>query len=334
VRGDIEAARYLVERGATCDLTIAAALGDSARVEELLRADPLCINSARPCGKHALPAAVEFGHPAITRLLLDHGADPNWPDGSTAPRGSALYVAARSGDEATVELLLAHGADPNSYIDSGGSATFAAKTQALRALLMNAGGTLDTYDLMWLDEDDEVLRRVSQDPTSGNSGCGGVLAAACTQGKHALLEKLLKAGVRVPPVLTECRSYLLSDPNMLRLLLASGMNPDQPNWLCMTPLHDLCGRDGRGRPQKERVACANVLLDAGADIAARDDDYRSTPLAWAARNNLPDMVDLLLSRGSPTSLADDEPWATPLAWARRRGHEASAERLLAAGATA
>jgi ankyrin repeat protein len=121
---------------------------------------------------------------------------------------------------------------------------------------------------------------------------------------------------------------------MLRLLLAGGMDPNLPNWLRTTPLHDLCSRDSRGRPRPHRVDCAKVLLDGGATISAKDEDYRSTPLAWAARHDLPDMVDLLLARGATTNLADDEPWATPLAWATRRGHDRIAEILRAAGAMA
>ena len=69
-------------------------------------------------------------------------------------------------------------------------------------------------------------------------------------------------------------------------------------------------------------------------ISARDEHYRSTPLAWAARSDLPDMVELLLARGAPTRLPDDEPWATPLAWATRRGHARIADILRRAGATA
>jgi ankyrin repeat protein len=67
-------------------------------------------------------------------------------------------------------------------------------------------------------------------------------------------------------------------------------------------------------------------------MSARDDEYRSTPLAWAARNNLPDMVEFLLGRGAPTSLPDDRPWATPLAWATRRGHAQIVQILRQAGA--
>ena len=184
LRGDTETARYLLTRGAEYDLTIAAALGDLERVRSLLDDDPARISQTRPGGKRALSAAVEFGHPDIVRLLLERGADPNWPEGPCASRGAALHAAARAGDRPIVELLLAHGADPNGGIDSSGSATYAAATPELRALLMANGGTLDTYDLVWLDEDDEVVRRVAEDPSSANSGCGGVFTAACTRGKR------------------------------------------------------------------------------------------------------------------------------------------------------
>jgi ankyrin repeat protein len=160
-----------------------------------------------------------------------------------------------------------------------------------------------------------------------------VFTAAATRHKKDLVVRLLNAGARVPPVLTACRSYLLEDPEILRLLLAGGIDPDLPNWQRATPLH-LCGRDGRGRPRAHRPECATILLDAGATISAKDEEYRSTPLAWAARNDLPDMVELLLGRGVPTNLADDEPWATPHAWAIRRGHVRIVEILRAAGATA
>jgi ankyrin repeat protein len=110
------------------------------------------------------------------------------------------------------------------------------------------------------------------------------------------------------------------------------MNPDLPDWQRSTLLHELCGRDSRGRTKGRRVEVATILLDAGATISARDVEYRSTPLAWAARNNLPDMVELLLARGAPVALPDDEPWATPLAWAARRGHTPIVDILRAAGA--
>lgn len=333
VRGDLQTARLLLDRGAVYDLAIASALGDLEAVTRMLDEDPERIGETRPCGKRPLSAAVEFEHRRIARRLLERGADPNGPEGATAPRGAALHAAARAGDREMVEVLLGHGADPNAAIDSAGSATYAARTPELRALLLAHGGQLDPYDLVWLGEDDEALRRISEDPGTAHAGCGGALAAAAKMGKRDLVARLLAAGVRVPPVLTTCRSYLWSDPDTLALLLESGMDPDLPDWQRATPLHDLCARDARGRPRPHRAECAALLLDAGARITARDEEYLSTPLAWAARNGLPDMVGLLLGRGAPADLPEDEPWARPLAWAQRRGHTRVADLLRAAGAS-
>jgi ankyrin repeat protein len=331
-RRDVDTARVLLRGGAALDLTVAVALGDLAGVTTMLDAEPGLIREARPCGKRPLSAAVEFGHEAMVRLLLARGADPNWSEGPEAPGGAALHTAARAGHTALVQLLLDHGADPNAFVDSSGNATWAAKTPELRKLLFARGGTLDCYDLIWLDEDDEVVRRVTAE-SPRDAGCGGVFTAAITRGKRDLVVRLLKAGARVPPVAPGCRSYLMEDPQMLRLLLASGaMDPNMPDWQRATPLHDLCGRDGRGRAREYRTECAAILLDAGAAISARDEEYRSTPLAWAARNDLPDMVEFLLARGAPTDLPDDEVWATPLAWALRRDHARIVDLLRAAGA--
>jgi ankyrin repeat protein len=333
-RGDLDTARLLVQRGAAYDLTIAAAFGDIQHLTTALDATPSRIREARPMGKRPLSAAVEFGHDPIVGLLLTRGADPNWPEANDdAPQGVALHSASRMGNRAIVELLLDHGADPNASVNASGSPAWTAKTRDLRALLLSRGARLDCYDLVWLGEDEEVMRRVTADPAEAEAGCGGVFTAAATLGKRDLVIRLLDAGIRVPPVLTACRSYLLENPEILRILLKGGMNPDQPNWQRATPLHDLCGRDMRGRAQAHRVECATILLDAGASISSKDEEYRSTPLAWAARNNLPDMVDLLLSRGAPANLPDDEPWATPLSWALRRGHDDIVQRLRAAGAT-
>jgi hypothetical protein len=80
------------------------------------------------------------------------------------------------------ELLLAHGADPNGFVDAAGNSVFAARTNELRALMIAHGGTIDPYDLVWMDEDDEVMRRVTEDPESAHAGCGGVYTAVVTRG--------------------------------------------------------------------------------------------------------------------------------------------------------
>jgi ankyrin repeat protein len=329
---DVDSARLLIARGAAHDLPIAAALGDLDRVTEILETDPDRIRETRPNGRRPLSSAAEFGHGAIVRLLLDRGTDPTWPDADDSPRGAALHAAARNGDRAMVELLLAHGADPNGFVDSAGNAMYAARTKDIRALLAAHGGTLDPYDLVWMNEDDEAIRRIAEDPQSAHAGCGGVLTAVCTRGKRDLLVRLLEMGVRVPPLAGGCQSYLLENPGMLRLLLAAGMSPDYPTWQNVTFLHVLCSRDVRDRTMRHRTTCASILLEAGATLSPRDDEYRSTPLAWAARNNLPDMVKFLIGRGAPVALPDDLPWATPVAWATRRGHAPIVRILRRAGA--
>lgn len=312
--------RLLVSRGAAYDLTIASALGDLTGVRKMLDANPSRIREVRPSGRRPLPTAVEFSRDDIVRLLLQRGADPTW-DEPDAPRGTSLHKAAARGNLPIVELLLHHGADPNEEIDSTSPAIVFAATPEIRALLESRGAGLGDYDTTWIEHDDERLRRTAANPVDafriGN-------AFTMSADRPGLLDRLLGAGLRMPAVHTCCQGYLLK-PEALRTLLAHGMSPDQMNWQHQTLLHHASTRD--------TSECAAILLDAGATITAREDEYRSTPLAWAARANKPQMVEFLLSRGAPVNLPDDEPWATPLAWAERRGHQQIASILRAHGAT-
>ena len=109
------------------------------------------------------------------------------------------------------------------------------------------------------------------------------------------------------------------------LLFRHGMNPSQPDWLLITPLHQFA--------RKGNVESARQFLDHGANVDARDEDICSTPLGWAAKFGQREMAELLLERGARTNLPDDPPWATPLAWATRRGHAELADLLKNHGAS-
>jgi ankyrin repeat protein len=318
-RRDRRMIELLLEHGATRDLAVAAAIGDLDRVRQILDAEPSRIRETRPSGRRPLSAAVEAGHEAVARLLLERGADPNWGE-PTAPTGRSLQAASSAGRRDLVELLLAYGADPNSAVDSSGNAVSAAATPEIRTLLVAHGGAPDPYDTGWID-DDEELRRVTESPADPVR-VSAAFAMVAGDGRKDRLDRLFSAGLRVPAVLTGCQGYLLARTDMLRMLLAHGMSPDLRNWQHQTLLHLACeARDYRGRPQADgSLERAAILLDAGANLSARDDEYRSTPLAWAARTNGVEMVKFLLARGAATSLPDDEPWATPLAWAERRGN--------------
>jgi ankyrin repeat protein len=319
--GDRGMIRLLLEHGATDDLAVAAALGDIDRVRGILDTEPARIRETRPSGRRPLSAAIEAGHDAVARLLLQRGADPTWGE-PTAPRGRALHAAAAAGNQDLVELLLACGADPNSGMDSSGNAVTAAATPEIRALLVARGGTPDPYDTSWIDDDDQ-LRRVAGD-SSETVRVPAAFTMVVGDGRRDRLERLLAAGLRVPPVLTGCQTYLLTHADMLRTLLAHGMSPDLMNWQRQTLLHHISRQPGMKRwissGAADAIEKAGILLDAGADTSARDEEYRSTPLAWAARSGAVEMVRFLLARGAPANLPDDEPWATPLAWAERRQH--------------
>ena len=329
--GDPRLIRLLLDHGATFDLAVAAAVGDIAQVTRMLDAAPPRIRETRPSGRRPLAAAIEAGHEPIARLLVERGADPNWSE-PTAPKGRALWAAARLGHRGLVELLLDRGADPNSAVDSSGNAVTAAATPEIRALLVARGGAPDPYDTGWIDDDKE-LRRVASDP-SEIVRVSAAFPMVVSDGQRDRLQRLLAAGLRVPPVLTGCQGYLLAHTDMLSTLLAHGMSPDLMNWQHQTLLHFVCQvRDYRGRAREDgAVERAAILLDAGANISARDDEYRSTPLGWAARTNGLQIAAFLLSRNAPTNLPDDEPWATPLAWAERRGHTEMAALLRGHGA--
>ena len=307
--------RLLVSCGATYDLTIAAALGDLAGVRHMLDDDPSRISETRPNGRRPLSAAVEFGRDDIARLLLERGANPRWEP------AEAVHSASGLGNFAMVKLLLDHGADPNEDIDSTSNAIEFAATPDIRALLEAHGGNLGAYDTSWIGHDDDRLKQMAAAPPD-EFRIGAAITMSADDPDR--LARLLAAGLRMPAVHTTCQGYL-NRPDALRTLLAHGMSPDQMNWQHQTLLHHAATQD--------TTDCAAILLDAGATITARDDEYRSTPLAWAARANKPTNVEFLLSRGAPVTLPDDEPWATALAWAERRGHQPIASMLRARGAT-
>jgi uncharacterized protein len=103
------AARRLIERGATVGLDDAATLGLLDHLHTFLAADP----PPQPADiTRAFWGACHGGQQQAAQILLAHGADPNWiPDWE--PR-TPLDAARRSGADDLVAWLLDHGATPAS----------------------------------------------------------------------------------------------------------------------------------------------------------------------------------------------------------------------------
>jgi hypothetical protein len=97
------------------------------------------------------------------------------------------------------------------------------------------------------------------------------------------------------------------------------MDPNKPNWLGITPLHYFA--------ESADVQNAAIFIEHGANLNAREEEFCSTPLGWAARCGKTAMVEFLLRRGANPNLPDDPHWARPLAWATRRGHDEIARML-------
>ena len=232
-----------------------------------------------------LPTACHTGDVARVRELLRQ--DPSLAnkvgvhEGYYLGAGAPLSNAAAAGRMDIVRLLLDHGADPN------------------------------------LPEEQIAPK-------------GKALYSAVYHGHYDIAKLLLERGAFPnPPVESSGDALWVSrewrpDTRIEQLLLSYGAEPtkshsgeDWPeethNWLHISALHQAARKGDIGEAKK--------LLEAGADLTARDEHLQSTPLAWAAKFGQLEMVKFLLARGAPKSLPDDPAWATPLSWAIKRGHE-------------
>jgi ankyrin repeat protein len=288
-------------------------------------------------------------HVALTRLLLERGADPN--DGEVtyhAPEGwdnDALEALVDSGrltqdslatmllrkadwhDSEGINYLLEHGADPNRMTHWH----YTALHQAVRRdnALKNIEAMLDH----------------GADPTVENEEDGrSAIAMAARRGRGDVLDLFAKRGVAskldgVDRLIAACarndaaaiRSIVAAEPQLVPEIVALG--------------GELLGSFvGTGNTDGVRQ-----LLDLGVDVRAPyvdGDGYfgvarNSLPIHVAAWRARPAIVRLLIERGSPVDVPDGK-GRTPLAlavkacvdsyWTERRSPD-SVEALLNAGAS-
>lgn len=325
-----EIVELLLSHGARYTIFIAALRGDERFVRDALAHDRSLANFEDTCHHRVLSAAVRRHDVAMTRLLLDHGADPNLPE-EGAPRGLSLWIAVNDGEQGIVRLLLAHGADPNGAVESSGTPMSHAerKDAALAELLRQHGGRshrISERDQVArlleegkLDDAERLLRDNPRLIHDDEAGWGdGILAGPANSGRHDVIAMLLRFGARVPPVSKWAPYYYFKHEATAAFLLDHGMDPNHMNWHRFTLLHHMAAEGELGK--------ARLLLDHGADIDAIDDEYRSSALGVAARRGQGAMIELLLERGADPEAAGAS-WAVPLSWAERNGHGAAADML-------
>ena len=330
-----EMAEWLLSRGARHTIFIAALRGDTQFVRDELARDGSLANFEDTCHHRVLSAAVRRGDVEMTRLLLDHGADPNLPE-EGAPRGLSLWIAVNDRQAEIVRMLLAHDADPNGDVDSCGTPISQAHTKGYRELyelLQKHGGRRQTSERDQvgqlikegkLEEAERLLRNHLDWIHGDEAGWGdGVIAGPASEGRHDVIAMLLRLGARVPKVSKWAPYYYFKHEATAAFLLENGMDPNHMNWHRFTLLHHMAAEG--------ELAKARLLLDHHADIDVIDDEYRSTPLGVAARRGQRAAVELLLAHGADPAAAG-APWATPLMWARKKGHREIVDLLKHAGA--
>jgi RNA polymerase sigma factor (sigma-70 family) len=322
-----EVLAHLLARGAYYDICTASHMGDLERVRVLIDEDPSLANRVSDYVTYYLGSgsplrnAAAKGHIEVVKLLLERGADPNLPEEGIAPHGGALYSAVYGGHFEIAKLLLEKGAYPNPPFESSADALSIAimrSDQPMVDLLASYGAYRSLEILAYYGDVHTAAAIFAANPAMADDP--NALSTAAAEGQEAFVRLML----RYQPEIAKRVAVGAKTRELTELLFEHGMNPNQPDWLRITPLHRFA--------MKGDIENATLFIDQGADLHARDEDICTTPLGYAAKFGKFDMVELLLSYGAKPNLPDDLPWATPMAWAVFRGHDQIVELLKQHGA--
>ena len=336
-------AGVLLARGAESDVWVAAALGDVPALEVILGADPAQANAqgVRP----PLAVAAQHGHVEAVQCLLDCGADPdapivadpNHPNPHTNI-GTPLHFAVRGGHRNVVEALLDGGASPNTNLMAAPSAVseaYSSGQDEIAELLFRHGAVPDIWSCWHRGNWPAVLQMFEYEPERASKELLRLqdpdLTRICLQHNPEFSEgEQFRYMFDTMRANTDDMEQARRKSSLLQMYLEYGFDPNRRDQESVTLLHRTMGCMWRGRwmnSQEVMIEFTGVLLDHGADPNLRDDDIKSTPIAWHARYGHAEVVEFLLSRGVANELPDDEGWNTPLAWAKKQGHERIVELL-------
>lgn len=266
-------------------LPSAAMNHDVATVRALLAdgADPNTIGEYDTPALHWL---VRVDDVDTTRLLLEAGADANARTGLDV---SALSLAVENGSAAMTKLLLEHGADANGKLVSGESLLMVAAAVGVPevvAALIEAGAEVGFSD-----------------PNYGQTA----LMVAAREGHAPIVAQLLDSGANVNAATTVLPAPNFIAPNSVPGfgfgvgILRGGVPKDrgrrEPQPGGMTPLLYAA--------RHNHIDVAELLLDAGADLNAKEANG-IWPLLMAISNNNMPMAHFLLEQDDV--LLNDQDW--------------------------
>jgi len=315
---------HLRAKGVYVDICTACAIGDIARVKELLAEDASLANRVSDyvtyylCSGAPIKNAAAMGHIDIVKLLLEYGADPNLPEEGIAPDGHALHSAVCNGHVEIVKLLLQHGAYPNVDVESSADTLLAAirnNDQPMVDLLCSHGAASKLHLLAYYGDVKTAAAMLTANPALANDT--EALENAAAEGNELFVRLLLQYQ---PALATRIATGVhckgedgpAKSRELVEFLFEQGMDANLTNWLGVTQLHHFA--------QRGDIENAAIFISHGADVNAIDEELCTTPLGWAAKYGRLAMVELLLQHGADANLPAVPAWSTPLAWALRRGH--------------
>ncbi|XEC97363.1 ankyrin repeat domain-containing protein [Paenibacillus tarimensis] len=112
-----EIKELLLEKGARLGPYEAAAVGNTARLHEIVSEAPNIVNSHSFDGYTPLGLAAHFGHEEAVRILLEHGADINLRGKDGKLNNTPLHASIAGNHMNIVRLLLSSGANINSLCE-------------------------------------------------------------------------------------------------------------------------------------------------------------------------------------------------------------------------
>ena len=286
--------------------------GDLDRVQALADRSPRLLTCQYDYTS-PLHLAVREGHVEVVTFLVERGAlDPSY---RTHPFLDPLLTVAEERGFTQITRILQQPVETREWGDTGGIDFQKDDTQERFQQLVNDG------------KHEEVEAMLQQRPELALDETAfwgeGILAMPAKDGDHRMLEILMDYGARVPDVSKWGARYYFKHYETAAFLLDKGMNPNHMNWREFTLLHDMAHTADSSK--------ASLLIRYGADVNYVDDEYRSTPLGYAARWGHVEMVKVLLDSGADPNKSG-APWSTPLSWARRKHHAQVETLLLDAGA--
>ncbi|USP74830.1 putative multiple ankyrin repeats single kh domain protein [Curvularia clavata] len=258
-------------------------------------------------GQHgnALYAASWKGHEQVVKILLDADADVNAQGGR---HGNALQAASVKGHEQVVKILLDAGADVNAQGGAFNNALYAASRKGYKQIV-------------------QMLLNAGADVNAQGGHYGNALQAASREGHKQIVQMLLDAGADVNAQGGRHGNALQAalkkgHEQIVQMLLDAGVDVNAQGGAFNNALYVAL------RKGYEQIV--QMLLNAGADVNAQGGYYGNT-LQAASREGHEQIVQMLLDAGADVNIQGGH-YGNALQAASAKGHEQIVQMLLDAGA--